>query len=65
MTLPAISNQIVIAAVAADGGTAQVVRTVPAYGARVGGLTDPTGDDNGPGSYVYPTDGAFNAGRST
>ena len=24
--------------------------------------TDPAGDDNGPGSYVYPTDGAFNAG---
>jgi len=60
--VPAISNQLVIAAVAADGGTKQVVRNVLAFGQRVGGLTDPTGDDNGPGSYVYPTDGAFNPG---
>ncbi len=62
VTLPSISNQLVIAAVGANGGTAQVVRTVTAFGARVGGVTDPSGDDNGPGSYVYPTDGAFNAG---
>ena len=62
VTLPAISNQIVIAAVNQDGGTAEVVRTVTTFGTRIGGVTDPTGDDNGPGSYVYPTDGAFNAG---
>ncbi len=62
VTLPSISNQIVVAAVGANGGTAQVVRTVTAFGARVGGVSDPAGDDNGPGSYVYPTDGAFNAG---
>ena len=62
ITLPAISNQIVVAAVAADGGTAEEVRTVLAFGSRLGGLTDPTGDDNGPGGYLYPTDGAFNAG---
>jgi glucan 1,4-alpha-glucosidase len=62
VTLPEISNQIVVAAVAADGGTAEQVRTVLAFGARVGGVTDPVGDDNGPGSYVYPTDGAFNSG---
>jgi len=62
VTLPSISNQLVIAAVGANGGTAQVVRTVTAFGARVGGVSDPAGDDNGPGSYVYPTDGAFNAG---
>src|SRR5262249_33129041 len=24
--------------------------------------TDPTGDDNGPGNYAYPTDSAFHAG---
>ena len=29
---------------------------------RLCGVTDPTGDDNGPGSYVYPTNGAFNPG---
>ena len=37
-------------------------RTITAYGAKVGTITDPAGDDNGPGSYTYPTDGAFNAG---
>jgi glucan 1,4-alpha-glucosidase len=60
--LPSTSNQIVIAAVGADGGIAEQVRTVLAFGTRLGGVTDPTGDDNGPGSFVYPTDGAFNAG---
>jgi len=62
INVPAISNQIVVAAVGADGGTAQVVRNVQAFGERVGGITDPAGDDNGPGSYVYPSDGAFNPG---
>ena len=62
VTLPSISNQIVIAAVGAGGGTAEQIRTVLAFGSRGGGVTDPTGDDNGPGSYVYPTDGAFNPG---
>lgn len=62
ITLPSTSNQIVVAALGANGGTAEEVRTVFAFGTRIGGLTDPTGDDHGPGSYVYPTDGAFNAG---
>jgi len=62
VTLPSISNQAVIAAVGAGGGTAEQIRTVLAFGSRGGGVTDPTGDDNGPGSYVYPTDGAFNPG---
>ncbi|SDO68012.1 glucan 1,4-alpha-glucosidase [Nakamurella panacisegetis] len=62
ITLSATSNQLVIAAVGANGGTAQIVRTIQTFGTAVGSLTDPTGDDNGPGSYVYPTDGAFNAG---
>ncbi|HEU4329854.1 MAG TPA: glucan 1,4-alpha-glucosidase [Lapillicoccus sp.] len=62
VTLPSISNQLVVAAVGADGGTAQVVRTVTAFGSIVGGIDDPSGDDHGPGSYVYPTDGAFNPG---
>jgi hypothetical protein len=38
-----ISNQIVVAAVGPGGGTAEVVRTVLAFGTRVGGLTDPNG----------------------
>lgn len=62
VTLPSTSNQIVVAAVGPDGGTAEVIRTLLAFGTRLGGVTDPTGDDNGPGSYVYPTDGAFNSG---
>lgn len=36
--------------------------TLLSYGDRVGGLTDPAGDDNGPGTYTYPTDAAFNKG---
>ena len=62
ITLPATSNQIVIAGVGANGGTAEIVRTIQSFGTLVGAVTDPTGDDNGPGSYLYPTDGAFNAG---
>ncbi len=59
-----VSNQVVIAAVGKDGGTAQAVRTVISFnfGAKLGSITDPTGDDNGPGSYVYPTADAFNPG---
>ena len=62
LTLTATSNQIVVAAVGSDGGTATQIRNVSAFGTRVGGLTDPEADDNGPGSYVYPTNGAFNPG---
>ena len=36
--------------------------TVVSFGTRVGGLTDPAGDDNGPGTYVYPTNSAFAPG---
>ncbi len=62
VSLPALNNQIVVAAVADDGGTRQEIRNVQAFGDRLGGITDPSGDDNGPGSYVYPTDAAFNPG---
>ncbi|HEX2312609.1 MAG TPA: glucan 1,4-alpha-glucosidase [Thermomonospora sp.] len=60
--LPALRNTVTVAAVGADGGTNAVSRTVLAYGERLGGLTDPTGDDNGPGTYVYPAASAFNPG---
>lgn len=63
VTLTGISNQIVVAAVAKDCGTAQAVRTVMSYGQRLGGcLTDPVGDDHGPGGYTLPIDGAFAPG---
>jgi len=33
--------------------------TVADFGTRLGGFTDPAGDDKGPGSYVYPTNSAY------
>lgn len=61
-TLPTIRNQIVITAIGSNGVMLVERRTIRAYGTKVGQVTDPTGDDNGPGSYTYPTDGAFNPG---
>ena len=55
-------NQITVVAQAADGGTNMRQVTVVAFGRRVGGFSDPAGDDNGPGTYVYPTCGCFNQG---
>lgn len=52
-------NKIVVAAVAADGGTAVEERTVLYYGSRIGALSDPAGDDNGPGTYRYPTNSVY------
>ena len=62
VTLPNVSNRIVITAISNNGVMSVDRRTITAYGDLVGTLADPTGDDNGPGSYTYPTDGAFNAG---
>ena len=48
-----------------NGGTAQVVRTVVndvVQGTLLFDSTDPTGDDNGPGNYAYPTAPDFHAG---
>jgi hypothetical protein len=41
-----------------------VARTVTStnFGALLGAVADPSGDDNGPGAYVYPADAAFNPG---
>ena len=51
-----------ITATGRNGVMAVDRRTLTAYGDKIGAISDPTGDDNGPGSYTYPTDGAFNAG---
>jgi hypothetical protein len=59
VALTGAKNQIVLAAVAADGGTAVEDRTVLYYGSRLGALSDPAGDDNGPGTYKYPTNSAY------
>ena len=55
-------NLITVVAVGDDGGTNMRQATVVSFGTRVGGFTDPAGDDDGPGTYVYPTCGCFNAG---
>ena len=55
-------NLITVVAVGDDGGTNMRQATVVSFGTRVGGFTDPAGDDNGPGTYMYPTCGCFNAG---
>ncbi len=62
ITLPDISNRIVITATGRNGVMAVDRRTITTYGDMIGSVADPAGDDNGPGSYTYPTDGAFNAG---
>jgi glucan 1,4-alpha-glucosidase len=58
------TNTLTVVAVGADGRTAteQISITSTNFGTPLGAVGDPTGDDNGPGSYVYPTNGAFNPG---
>jgi glucan 1,4-alpha-glucosidase len=59
------NNVIVVTSTAPDGGTAQAVRTVVndvVIGTKLFDSTDPTGDDNGPGNYAYPTSSNFQPG---
>jgi glucoamylase len=59
------SNVIVVTSTAPDGGTAQAVRTVVndiVVGDLIFDSADPTGDDNGPGNYAYPTSSNFKPG---
>jgi glucoamylase len=59
------SNTITVAATAARGrstGYAQVTVTNEGGGSTVLDVTDPTGDDNGPGTYQYPTSSDFAPG---
>jgi carbohydrate-binding DOMON domain-containing protein len=54
-----------IVAVSASGGTAHATRTVVfdfTPGVVLLDVADPSGDDNGPGNYAYPTAGDFKAG---
>ena len=54
-----------IVAVSATGGTAHAKRTVLfdfVPGTVLLDVTDPNGDDNGPGNYAYPTSGDFKPG---
>jgi glucoamylase len=59
------TNVITVAATAAGGrstGYGQVTVTNEGGGSTVLDVTDPSGDDNGPGTYLYPTDASFHAG---
>ncbi len=62
LDLPDIRNQVVVVAEGKRGATSTVTRTVLAYGDRVGSLPDPAGDDNGPGTYVYPAASVYSPG---
>jgi hypothetical protein len=52
-------NIITVVAQAADGGTNMAQVTVSEFGTRLGGFTNPPYHDNGPGSYVYPTNPVY------
>jgi glucoamylase len=59
------SNVLTVSATAAGGrstGYAQVTVSNEGGGTSVLDVTDPAGDDNGPGTYQYPTDSSFVAG---
>jgi glucoamylase len=59
------SNAITVTATAGGGrstGYAQVTVTNEGGGSTVLDVTDTSGDDNGPGTYQYPTDPQFHAG---
>jgi glucan 1,4-alpha-glucosidase len=55
-------NKITVVAQAGDGGTSMRQLTIVSFGTRIGGFTDPSGDDNGPGTYVYPTASVYRPG---
>ena len=57
-------NQINVYAFNADGVSTAASRSVfsRAFGTYVGGLTDPSNDDNGPGTYRYPTNAVYTPG---
>src|SRR6185437_15817786 len=59
------SNALTVTATANGGrstGYAQVTVTNEGGGSTVLDVTDPSGDDNGPGTYQYPTASDFHAG---
>jgi glucoamylase len=59
------SNVLTVSATAAGSrstGYGQVTVSNEGGGTTVLDVTDPTGDDNGPGTYRYPTDPSFHAG---
>jgi glucoamylase len=54
-----------VVAISPSGATAHVVRSIVfdfTPGTKLLDVTDPSGDDNGPGNYAYPTSPDFHAG---
>jgi hypothetical protein len=65
VTLATGTNTIVITSTTSAGATAQTTRTVIndiVEGTLLYDAADPTGDDNGPGNYAYPTASDFHPG---
>ncbi len=65
VTVAAGTNVLVITATTSSGATAQTTRSLVndvVNGTLLFDSADPTGDDNGPGNYAYPTAGDFHAG---
>jgi len=67
VSVPLLDGNTVLntVAVSSTGATAHDQRTIFfdfTPGTTVLDVTDPTGDDNGPGNYAYPTASDFNAG---
>lgn len=62
INLPDVSNTVRVTAVGKNQVMTVKRYSIYAFGTLVGNLNDPKGDDNGPGSYVYPSDSAFNKG---
>jgi glucoamylase len=59
------TNVLNVVAVSPSGGTALARRTVLfdfVPGTLLADISDPSGDDNGPGNYAYPTFGGFRPG---
>ena len=58
------ANQVNVFAFNADGVGTSASRSVfsRSFGTLVGALSDPDGDDNGPGTYRYPTNEVYTAG---
>ena len=65
ITVPAGTVALTVVATAPSGATAYVQLTVvydQPPGTLIQGYDDPAGDDNGPGTYAYPTAGDFKPG---
>jgi glucoamylase len=65
VTVATGTNVLVVTAMTASGATAQTTVTLindVVNGTLLFTATDPNNDDNGPGTYAYPTDAVFHAG---